>query len=64
VIFVHLLPCLALVMLNYLLFSGMRKAEMRKARLMKSTSEGRRAVLLNGIRKNSLQSLKSKFRRF
>ena len=32
-IFIHLLPCLSLVILNCLLFSGMRKADKRKDRL-------------------------------
>ena len=47
IIFIHLLPCVALVILNCLLYSGMRKAEERKARL-KTGSAGKVALKCMG----------------
>ena len=43
-IFIHLLPCLSLVILNCLLCLGMMKADKRKVRLRTSTMVGLKAM--------------------
>ena len=58
IIFIHLVPCLALVILNCLLFSGMKKAEERKSRLR--TGNGGKVVLaLKDLRRSESQESKT-----
>ena len=49
VVFVHLLPCISLVILNCLLLSGMRKADRRKVRLGTSTMVRKTDVVENHV---------------
>ena len=46
-IFIHFIPCVLLVLMNYLLYSGMKKAEMRKNRLMSMSSRTRSTSIVS-----------------
>ena len=48
VLFVHLIPCVSLVILNILLFSAMRRAERRRQKLMASRVKAEQAGMMKG----------------